>query len=72
MEILANDVREWAREQGIAVGERGRMSLDVWVAYLSAHPAEAKAVARKVSGIDVPKRGKMSGTARLNLARVLR
>ena len=32
-----NEVREWARQQGIAVSERGRISADVIAQYDAAH-----------------------------------
>lgn len=33
----ASEVREWAREQGVAVGKRGRLAPDVVKAYNAAH-----------------------------------
>ena len=35
-------IREWASANGIEVGKRGRISHDVFEAYLLAHPAEAR------------------------------
>jgi hypothetical protein len=33
-------IREWARAQGLAVSDRGRLSADVVAHYHDAHPAE--------------------------------
>lgn len=35
----ASAIREWAREQGIEVNERGRVSAEVRARYAAAHPA---------------------------------
>jgi len=70
--IEASEVREWAQDNGLAVGVRGRMSVDVWVAYLAAHPSDAKEVARTIKGLNVPKRGRMSDEARKTVALALR
>ncbi len=52
-------VREWAVSEGIDVGKRGRISHDVFVAYLLAHPAEARSFLRS-QGFVVGKRGRLS------------
>ncbi len=36
-------VRQWARERGVAVGERGRLSPDLVAAYLAEHGGKASA-----------------------------
>lgn len=41
-------VRAWARDQGIAVAERGRLPAEVRAAYLAANPA-SKTAARKAT-----------------------
>jgi len=49
----SSDVRQWARSQGLEVGERGRLSPDLLAAYSKAHggasvkPAAKKAPAKK-------------------------
>ena len=37
----ASEVREWARSQGIDVGERGRVSQALYQQYRSAHKGDA-------------------------------
>jgi hypothetical protein len=37
----ANEVREWARSQGMNVGQRGRVSHTLYQQYRSAHKDEA-------------------------------
>lgn len=54
-----NDVRTWATMNGVSVGRRGRISRDVFVAYLQANPAEARAYLRAHS-VPVGKRGRIS------------
>jgi len=37
----ASEVREWARSQGMHVGQRGRVSHELFQQYRSAHKGEA-------------------------------
>jgi hypothetical protein len=55
-------VREWAKEAGIPVGDRGRISKDVFVAYLQANPKVAREYL-KDHGVEVGKRGRISKDA---------
>ena len=52
-------IREWASANGIEVGKRGRISHDVFEAYLLAHPAEARQFL-KAQGLVVGNRGRLS------------
>ncbi|MCU1587913.1 MAG: Lsr2 [Frankiales bacterium] len=50
----SSDVRQWARQKGLEVGERGRLSPDVLAAYSAAHggppvKAPAKKAAKKTA-----------------------
>jgi hypothetical protein len=72
MEILASDIRAWAQEQGLPVGIRGRLSIDLIVQYLAAHPKEAKAFGRTLSGVEIPARGRMKDETRRAIATVIR
>lgn len=55
-------VREWAQSTGLPVGKRGRISHDVFVAYLEANPSVAREYL-KAQGFVVGKRGRVSKTA---------
>lgn len=55
-------VREWAQAKGLPVGKRGRISHDVFVAYLEANPSVAREYL-KAQGFVVGKRGRVSKTA---------
>lgn len=57
-----NAVREWAASEGIEVGKRGRVSKDVFAAYLIAHPSEAREFL-KSQGFIVGKRGRVPRSA---------
>ena len=37
-----NAIREWAKDQGVEVADRGRLPKSLVVDYLMAHPAEAR------------------------------
>ncbi|MCW2544409.1 MAG: Lsr2 [Frankiales bacterium] len=51
----SSDVRQWARQKGLEVGERGRLSPEVLAAYSAAHggakvaPAAKKPAAKKAA-----------------------
>jgi hypothetical protein len=55
-------VREWAQANGLPVGKRGRISQDVFVAYLEGNPSVARAFL-KDHGVVVGKRGRISKAA---------
>lgn len=55
-------VREWAEANGLSVGKRGRISRDVFVAYLEANPSVAR-VFLKDHGFVVGRRGRVSKAA---------
>ena len=59
-----SQVRQWAREQGVHVGDRGRIPADLVAQYLAAHgrarPAAAKA--RRTSTA-APRRASSGGVA---------
>lgn len=60
MEFVSNqDVRNWARTEGLEVGVRGRLPKPVLTEYLAAHPKFAREVAAE-KGIEVPKTGRLS------------
>jgi hypothetical protein len=44
-----SQVRQWARDQGVPVGERGRLSPDLVAQYLAAHGAAGSRPAAKPS-----------------------
>lgn len=59
----SSDVRQWARQKGMEVGERGRLSPEVLAAYSKAHGgvtissgARKKATARKAPARKAPAR----------------
>lgn len=54
-----SNVRTWAVAHNVPVGKRGRISREVFVAYLQANPAEARAYLRE-HGLTVGKRGRIS------------
>lgn len=54
-----SDIRTWAKANGVAVGNRGRFSHEVQVAYLKAHPALARQIAEE-KGFKVGVRGRMA------------
>lgn len=66
MNITSIDIREWAEDTGLNVGERGRLSREVKVAYLKAHPATVRQLAA-AKGIALGKRGRISETTILKL-----
>lgn len=55
----AADIRTWAKANNVPVGTRGRLDHEVKVAYLKAHPKEARQIA-KAKGFKVGVRGRMS------------
>lgn len=68
----SSDVRQWARQKGLDVGERGRLSPDVLAAYSAAHggpPVKAavkkaaKKSARKATKAPVKQAAKASASA---------
>jgi len=54
-----NAVREWATEAGLPVGERGRISREVFVTFLENNPREARKFL-KSKGYEVGTRGRVS------------
>ena len=52
-------IREWAKASGLEVGDRGRISHDIFVAYLEANPSVAREYL-KAQGYTVGKRGRVS------------
>ena len=54
-----NAIREWAKDQGVEVADRGRLPKSLVVDYLMAHPAEARKFLVS-KGIEVGHRGRIS------------
>ena len=63
---MYKNVRTWAREAGIAVGARGRLSVEVIVKYLGNHEFVARELAKQ-HDIPVHARGRI---ARSTLERI--
>lgn len=59
MTVRAAEIRAYARENKMEVGDRGRLSPEVKRAYFLAHPQEARALAAE-KGIEVSAKGKLS------------
>lgn len=59
MKSNAADIRTWAKANGVAVGTRGRLDHEVQVAFLKAHPKEARQIAKE-KGFQVGVRGRMA------------
>jgi hypothetical protein len=57
--INASAIRQWARENDIPVGSRGRLDPELKSAYLAANPKDARALAAE-GNIEVPARGRLS------------
>lgn len=56
---VSQDVREYAKSNGIEVGERGKIALTTKVAYLSENPEVVRLLA-ETNGVEIPSRGKLS------------
>lgn len=56
---LAGEVRDFARENGMDVGSRGRVSSELFVEYLMTQPRKVRELA-KVLSIPVSDRGRVS------------
>ena len=56
---VSQDVREFAKAQGIEVGERGKIALSTKVAFLSENPEVVRLLA-ETNGVEIPSRGKLS------------
>jgi hypothetical protein len=56
---VAQEAREFARENGMEVGTRGRLSRDIFVDYFLARPRRAREIARQ-AGIPISARGRLS------------
>jgi hypothetical protein len=50
-----SQVRQWAREQGVQVGDRGRLPADLVAAYLTAHRRSSPAPARPAAPAAQPR-----------------
>jgi hypothetical protein len=66
----ARDIREYARNEGMTVGNRGRLAPEVKVAYFAAHPAEARALAAE-KGVTIAAKGKISDESLSALSRTI-
>ncbi len=66
---LSGEVREFCRENGIAIGSRGRVSSELFVEYLMSQPKKTRELA-KVLSVPVSDRGRVSYevTARVGVA----
>lgn len=58
-EDVAKAAREFARENGIPVGTRGRLSVEHFTKYFLAQPRKARDLAKYI-GVEVSKRGRLS------------
>lgn len=56
---VAAEAREFAREHGLEVGTRGRLSREVFVSFFMATPQRARDVAGAL-GVDISKRGRLA------------
>lgn len=56
---VAAEARAFAREHGFQVGERGRVSREMFIVYFLARPQRARQVAKSL-GIEVSARGRLS------------
>lgn len=68
---IAHAAREFARERGIPVGTRGRLSLDHFAKYFVAQPRTARQIAALV-GVEVSKRGRLAETDAVKIAEHVR
>jgi hypothetical protein len=56
---LSGEVREFCRENGIAIGSRGRVSSELFVEYLMTQPKKARELAKALR-VPVSDRGRVS------------
>lgn len=68
---VAAEARAFAREQGIEVGTRGRLSREAFTAYFLAQPKRAREVA-KALGVEVGARGRLSPATAETVAAAVR
>lgn len=68
---IAQEARAFRRATGNEVGERGRLSVQAFTAYLLANPQRARVVAA-ANGLTVSKRGRLSAADAKAVASVLR
>ncbi len=71
MQLDPSDVRAWATAEHVPVAARGRLSYDVVIAYLKAHPSVARGVASE-HGVPVSTRGAVSLATCEELALIVR
>lgn len=57
--VIAAEARAFARDNGIPVGTRGRLSQEAFVSYFLSRPQRARQVA-KAAGLPVSLRGRIS------------
>lgn len=67
---VARLAREYARENGLPVGTRGRISAELFVEYLLTAPKIARNVAPSM-GVEVPARGRISKATIVELGTAL-
>jgi hypothetical protein len=68
---VAQETREFSRQKGSPVGERGRLSREAFVAYFLAKPKRAREVAKALN-IPVSSRGRLSEADAAKVATVIR
>lgn len=68
---VAQEARAFMRATGTSVGERGRLSVQAFTAYLLANPQRAREVAA-ANEISVSKRGRLSQADAKTVASALR
>ncbi|AVD99393.1 DNA bridging protein [Streptomyces phage BillNye] len=56
---LSGEVREFCRENGIAIGSRGRVSAELFVEYLMTQPKKTRELAKALS-VPVNDRGRVA------------
>lgn len=57
---IANEVRQFAKDNGFEVGTRGRLSAGLFGAFLSSQtPAKVREIAAE-AGVEVPAKGRIS------------
>ena len=68
--ITSTEIREWANENDVPVGTRGRLGPIVKGAYFTANPSVAREVANE-AGIEVGNRGRIKPDTIALIANVL-
>lgn len=68
---VARAAREFARENGVQVGTRGRLSVEAFAKFFKANPATARDLAARY-GVEVSKRGRLAAEDAEKVALLIR